>query len=542
MEKGIRYHRFSSNDQSHHSIERQELVTDHWMTYNKVITVDTFKDEGYTARNFDRPDIKLLFEFIRKNHHGIDYLVVADLIRFSREAGDAINMVKKIQASYGIRIVSAGRGNIYDCLDHNSFFMMGLEFLLGNSENIKRQNDINGGIYAAKAVKGRWIQGGPAPYGYTKEGEGEDRRLVINEEQAAMIRYIYEAYLAGTPPYIIYETAKSRSFPRKSHSAITEILNNPLYTGFQKVKPWKNSPGGLFEIKNLQAIIDVSDWNQVQEKMYRPEKPRVAVSENFPLRGVLKCHCKKMLTGAPSRGRRGKYYDYYKCQVSGHNTIPAPKAHDQLNEVLQLMSLPEDLVVAIREQSAQLLEEKTFADKKILQKKKREFAQLEEQLRSVEEKWINNQMNHDTYNRWHEEICRKRIAVDADIRKLTRDENDIYFLLQENLDKLTDLKAVYQSAALLQKQELLRKVFDNSLYYKDSVYRTPFVMPVFAHNLLILNQKQLLVLDGTEGKSGEVEATGFEPVSKHILQKLSTCLFPYCLSEKCRNETHQHFS
>lgn len=28
-----------------------------------------------------------------------------------------------------------------------------------------------------------------------------------------------------------------------------------------------------------------------------------------------------------------------------------------------------------------------------------------------------------------------------------------------------------------------------------------------------------------------VEATGLEPVSKHILQKLSTCLFHFVLSE-----------
>lgn len=48
-----------------------------------------------------------------------------------------------------MKIVRANRGSIYDCSDHNSFFKMGLEFLLGNSENIKRQNDINGGIYAA---------------------------------------------------------------------------------------------------------------------------------------------------------------------------------------------------------------------------------------------------------------------------------------------------------------------------------------------------------------------------------------------------------
>jgi len=36
-----------------------------------------------------------------------------------------------------------------------------------------------------------------------------------------------------------------------------------------------------------------------------------------------------------------------------------------------------------------------------------------------------------------------------------------------------------------------------------------------------------------------VEVTGIEPVSKHIPQKLSTCLFPYCLSGWDRKGTNQ---
>ena len=47
--------------------------------------------------------------------------------------------------------------------------------------------------------------------------------------------------------------------------------------------------------------------------MKRPEKEKVTVNDELPLRGVLKCHCGKPLTGAPSRGKMGKYYYYYKC-------------------------------------------------------------------------------------------------------------------------------------------------------------------------------------------------------------------------------------
>lgn len=143
--KGIRYLRFSSDGQSQHSIERQDMVTLQWMEHNDVVIADSFKDEGFSARNFNRPDMVLLMDFIKKNYRTIDYLVVAELTRFSRDLGGAITLVQKIQFTYNIKIVSAGRNTIYDCSDSTSFFMMSLEFLMGNSENLKRASDINGG-------------------------------------------------------------------------------------------------------------------------------------------------------------------------------------------------------------------------------------------------------------------------------------------------------------------------------------------------------------------------------------------------------------
>ena len=42
--------------------------------------------------------------------------------------------------------------------------------------------------------------------------------------------------------------------------------------------------------------------------------------------------------------------------------------------------------------------------------------------------------------------------------------------------------------------------------------------------------------------AGSVELAGIEPASKHILQKLSTCLFPYCLSAYNRKRTNQLYT
>jgi hypothetical protein len=56
------------------------------------------------------------------------------------------------------------------------------------------------------------------------------------------------------------------------------------------------------------------------------------------------------------------------------------------------------------------------------------------------------------------------------------------------------MRQIYHSANLLQKQELIRMVFDNSLFYQDKVYRTPYLIPELAHNELKMKEKGLLIL------------------------------------------------
>lgn len=519
MKKAIKYLRFSSNDQSQHSIERQEIVIAGWAKYGNVQLIDSFEDKGYSARTFDRPDVKALFDFIRKNYRQIDYLVVSELTRFSRETGDAINMVKKIQTTYGIKIVSASRNIVYDCHDSNSFFMMGLEFLLGNSENIKRTTDINGGIYTAKTEKGKWIRGGKAPYGYTKQYTDGKMALVIDDAQAAIVRFIFDAYLNNMPAYLIKQEATERGFTRTSNDAVGEILRNPLYMGYQQVKAWKDNPGGLFQLKNFTPIVSEATWYHVQEKLNYSPKVRATLDNSVPLRGVLKCHCSRMLTAAPSRSRNGNYYYYYKCHSSGHNNISAIKAHTQLNEMLKYLSIPDRLAAAIRIQSESLLEDRQKENRKVLATKQRELEQAQNQMTSLEEKWINNQMQFETYNRWHGDLNEKRMKIAAHIETLSKDQNQLHLLLQVNIESLTDMQHVYNTASTTDKQELIKQVFDKSLYYKTGIYRTAFLMPVFCHNELILKQKQLLIIDRFGRKSGDVEVTGL--LSNHLFDFLS---------------------
>lgn len=493
--KAVKYLRFSADEQSNYSIERQEMITASWMNHHAVELVDCFIDEGFTATNFDRPDFKKLYAFIEKNYRGIDYLVVADLTRFSREAGDALNIAKEIQRKYGVRIVSAGRGSVYDCTDHNSFFMMGLEFLLGNTENLKRMNDINSGIYAAKAIKQRYI-GAHAPFGYRKEGKGKDMVLVPVEEEARIIRFMYEAYLKNVPSYIILADAATMGFKAVGNSALVKVLECPVYCSHQWVKAYKEQPAGLFPLKDQEAIIDVITWNRVQLKLKARNKTRVSVADELPLRGALHCHCGKLLTGAPSKGKSGKYFYYYKCQHgSKHNNISAIKAHDKLQEAFRYMSLSDRQVKVVVKKSEEMFDVKMKDNVKQLACKKRELEQVETSLHSLEQKWIAEKVTFETYNRWFGDYTRQRSYLRAQVKGLSAGVDSTHSLLINNVGALSDMEYVYTRSNTVQKQQLVRVVFDNGLYYENGSYRTPYLIPQLAHNELIMREKKVLFIE-----------------------------------------------
>jgi hypothetical protein len=282
--------------------------------------------------------------------------------------------------------------------------MMGLEFLLGNTENLKRLNDINSGIYAAKAIKQRYI-GPRAPFGYKKEGRGQSTLLVPIPEEARVIRFIFQSYLRGVPIPVIEADARDMGLKGSRHCLIERILTCPVYSSQQHVKSYKDEPVGLFPLKDQEPIIDLVTWTRAQEKLKKKLQVHVRLHDELPLRGVLHCHCGKLLTGAPSRGKSGKYWYYYKCNAaSRHNNVSVIRAHKQLLEVFRLMSLTPKMVKSIIMKSECMLETRMKDKENQIKRIRKELEKLEADLQSLERKWIAEQVSFETYNRWHNDL------------------------------------------------------------------------------------------------------------------------------------------
>lgn len=94
-------------------------------------------------------------------------------------------------------------------------FRAGLQLLLAEDDNINRSIKVKGGLYTAKAKEGRFVFK-TLHVGYRKQRERKERRLVVEETVAKIVRFIYDSYLGDIKKIgMIFQSSRSalRSWP-----------------------------------------------------------------------------------------------------------------------------------------------------------------------------------------------------------------------------------------------------------------------------------------------------------------------------------------
>ena len=314
----------------------------------------------------------------------------------------------------------------------------------------------------------------------------------MNESEAKIVRTIYDMFLRDVPLNKIKEIAYQSGFDRKGNMAIDRVLANPVYAGLVRVEAFKDLPGGLFPAIH-EAIIDKTTWQMVQSKMKKADKVKITVDEEIPLRGVVKCHCGAPLTGAPSRGKSGRYFYYYKCKHSKHNNISAIKAHEQFLKACELMSIPERKIKEIRNGCYSSIEDEMKTNKVRVFEKQHELDEVQQRLNAVEEKWFKNEISKDTYDRWYSTYSTHILTLTGAIERLSTNHGKAFEILDSKLDLLSDIGYIYTKSDTLQKRAFVNLVFDSNLYYEKGIYRTPTMLDLLSHNASKMEEKGYLI-------------------------------------------------
>lgn len=132
---------------------------------------------------------------------------------------------------------------------------------------------------------------------------GSDRNLIVNPEQAKIVKRIYALFLKGKPYYAIARLLTEENIPKANNDGtawnagyIKSILTNEKYKGdalLQKyytvdflTKEKKKNAGEItqYYVKgNHEAIIDPTIWDMVQNKVAL----RTASAESIPFQARL---------------------------------------------------------------------------------------------------------------------------------------------------------------------------------------------------------------------------------------------------------------
>ena len=278
-----------------------------------IPVADDYDDPGFSGGNTERPGLKRLLADIERGK--IDIVVVYKIDRLTRSLADFAKMVELFdQRNVSFSAVTQ---------QINSATSMGrlmLNVLLSFAQFEREVTGerIRDKIAAAKR-KGMWM-GGVPPLGY----DVDNRLLVINETEAAVVRRIFEEMLTiGSPTQIAAkltaegvttkawttQEGQTRSGTRIDKKYLHKLLRNRIYLGELSHK------GNWFSGAH-SAIIDMALWDKVAALLAtdghtRSVETKIRSRTDALLRGLLYTPLGERMYPTYSRKSDGRKYFYY---------------------------------------------------------------------------------------------------------------------------------------------------------------------------------------------------------------------------------------
>jgi site-specific DNA recombinase len=313
--------------------ESEKLKTDDTLVYN---------DAGLSGTELEnRHEVKRLLSDARNGK--FDAVLFTAVSRFGRDLADVFAMKKKLEAVYGIRIVSIEEGYDSAIEGRNSEMVFTVHAMLAAHKSQEMSRAIMRGLRQA-AKKGRHI-GNVIPYGYTKNVE---KQLIPDPKSTSIVKEIYNMYLDGMGSKTIAENLNSRGIPtatkaRKGKetlwqaSTINAILHNEVYIGRLIAHRWQIATN--YEVSRKadlavkrqsvrdedewvviegshEAIIDADTFNRVQNIMDKKATNKGIKRTSNLLAGLMKCkECggSMIVSGRSKRSGKSNEYKYIVC-------------------------------------------------------------------------------------------------------------------------------------------------------------------------------------------------------------------------------------
>ncbi len=289
------------------------------LVHGWTLRTERFDDDGYSGATIDRPALSFLLTLVRRGQ--IDRILIHRLDRLSRNVRDYSTLLDELRR-FEVALVVVTAPELGESAQDN--FMLNI---LASFAEFEREMIATRIAESREQLKARHLRiGGGVPFGY--DSNRRTRQLVPNEEETAIVRWMFAEAAAGKKPSQIAEEANGRGYRTKATSGrcggpwtarqIVATLRNPVHVGMLRdgdgIRLGSHDPiisSELFEA--VAKSLDVRRTRREQGSRY---------GAMWPLKGRIDCGtCGRPLT--PHSTRRGnRVYCYYRCRATASGRPP----------------------------------------------------------------------------------------------------------------------------------------------------------------------------------------------------------------------------
>lgn len=415
------YLRVSTEDQAKEgfSIAAQKEKLTKYVEVNDWELYDYFIDDGISGKNIkDRPELTRLIELIKKKE--INNVLVYKLDRLTRSVKDLINLIELFEQ------YDCSFSSVTEKLDTSNAVGRMFIKIIGIFAEFERENlaeRVSFG-YEEKTRQGNYTNSNGV-YGYDYiVGKGD---LIINEEEAELVRKTYEDYLNGKAMISIAKDYNLRHVPTKrggdwSQSTIQSILTNETYLGKVRYGVNKKIKNKAFIVESdHEPIIDEYTFKKVQNMIKKRKHFNVKKfpSENAYFSLVLKCsHCGARFH-AKQQSHNGKLYITYYC--NNKQTARCECGGISHNKVLNAF---ENYIKDIKLDYNIESNTNNKNDKKldILNKK---LSTIENKRKRIQKLFINEEIDTGDYKELLKDIQTKKELINNSINSINEEQESV---------------------------------------------------------------------------------------------------------------------
>lgn len=451
---------------------------------NRDAFIEMLKDCGLSVKEVKSGAYKKLVVMNSNKQSIIDTIYCKSITRFSRNVEEAISIIKTL-AEKKITLIFEQEG--INTSQPTSELLLNILLTMAQNESLELSKRVRwGNVETSKKGVCRSFRS----YGYTYDKA--NKKMYINEEEAKIVRRMFELRIEGNGVRVVANILKEEGFIARngkpfSQSTVLGILKNPLYCGMitrnrydvstlrasEKYKQKSEDEWVQTYDKDL-AIISIEDFNKCKELIKDAVNSDKGIYRGKgELAGIIKCgNC-----GASYIRNVNNGYVYYNCStkkkkgvgVCDNKNISQKKIDGMINKFVGdgLFNHYQRMIKVIDRVADRYIKElnESFnnSDAKLLESLEAERKIINDKLQKLLELYLDGIMDKDVLIAKKSELENRLDEINADINKYNAPSD----VIKAKIDTINKIREIaYKEYSHISKDITREQLIDD---YIDSI-------------------------------------------------------------------------